>query len=111
MFSADAVDALQNHAWFGNVRELKNTIERVIIMTAKQKIDVNDLPELPTNGERPASSFRFPSFKEATDAYQREFILHKLAEFDGNVSKAADEMGVDRSHLYRRMRNLGIQAK
>jgi hypothetical protein len=46
-------------------------------------------PELGTSDEKPASSFRFPSFKAATDAYHREFILHKLAEFEGNVSKAA----------------------
>ena len=52
-----------------------------------------------------------PSFKAATDAYQREFILHKLAQHDGNVSKAAEEMGVDRSHLYRRMRSLGIKGQ
>jgi two-component system nitrogen regulation response regulator NtrX len=109
--SPEAVERLQSHAWPGNVRELKNTIERVIIMNAKQKIGVDDLPELGFSGEKPASSFRFPSFKDATDAYQREFIQHKLAEFDGNVSKAAEDMGVDRSHLYRRMRNLGIQQK
>jgi len=109
--SAEAIEKLQSHPWPGNVRELKNTIERVIIMNAKQKIGVDDLPELGFNGEKPASSFRFPSFKDATDAYQREFIQHKLAEFDGNVSKAAEDMGVDRSHLYRRMRNLGIQQK
>src|SRR5687768_13750032 len=108
-FTVDAIDRLQSHQWFGNVRELKNTIERVVIMTSKSKIAAADLPELGTTDERPASSFRFPSFKAATDAYHREFILHKLAEADGNVSKAAEEMGVDRSHLYRRMRNLGIQ--
>jgi two-component system nitrogen regulation response regulator NtrX len=110
-FQSDAIEQLQNHTWPGNVRELKNTIERVIIMNAKQKIAAADLPELGFTDEKPASSFRFPSFKAATDAYQREFILHKLAEHDGNVSKAAEEMGVDRSHLYRRMRNLGIQGK
>lgn len=108
-FAEDAIETLQKHQWFGNVRELKNTIERVVIMTAKTKIGMSDLPELGTTDEKPASSFRFPSFKAATDAYHREFILHKLAEFDGNVSRAAEEMGVDRSHLYRRMRNLGIQ--
>lgn len=108
-FSDDAIEKLQRHFWPGNVRELKNTIERVIIMNSKQKIGAGDLPELGFADERPASSFRFPTFKAATDAYQREFILHKLAEFDGNVSKAAEDMGVDRSHLYRRMRNLGIQ--
>jgi len=109
--SHEAIERLQSHSWPGNVRELKNTIERVIIMNAKQKIGVDDLPELGFNSEKPASSFRFPSFKDATDAYQREFIQHKLAEFDGNVTKAAEDMGVDRSHLYRRMRNLGIQQK
>lgn len=110
-FQPDAIEQLQNHTWPGNVRELKNTIERVIIMNSKQKIAAADLPELGFTDEKPASSFRFPSFKAATDAYQREFILHKLAEHDGNVTKAAEEMGVDRSHLYRRMRNLGIKER
>ncbi|MGD9628309.1 MAG: sigma-54-dependent transcriptional regulator [Pyrinomonadaceae bacterium] len=111
VFSNEAVERLCDHTWPGNVRELKNTIERVIIMNPKTKVGADDLPELGFAGEKPASSFRFPSFKAATDAYQREFILHKLAEHDGNVTKAAEEMGVDRSHLYRRMRNLGIQGK
>jgi two-component system nitrogen regulation response regulator NtrX len=111
VFSEEAIEQLQNHTWPGNVRELKNTIERVIIMTSRQKLNADDLPELGFTEDKPASSFRFPSFKAATDAYQREFIIHKLAEHDGNVSKAADEMGVDRSHLYRRMRHLGIQGR
>jgi two-component system nitrogen regulation response regulator NtrX len=107
-FTAEAIAAMKNYDWFGNVRELRNTIERVVIMIAKQKISAADLPELDRKKETPAASFRFPSFKEANDAYQREFILHKLSEADGNVSRAADAMGVDRSHLYRRMKNLGI---
>jgi two-component system nitrogen regulation response regulator NtrX len=110
-FTKEAIEALQNYAWLGNVRELRNTIERVVIMISKQKITADDLPQTNQTDEPPASSFRFPSFKEATDAYQREFILHKLTEADGNVSRAAELMGVDRSHLYRRMRNLGINAE
>lgn len=110
-FSIEAVEALQNYVWLGNIRELKNTIERVVIMVEKQKISADDLPKFNQTEDAPASSFRFPSFKDATDAYQREFILHKLTEFDNNVSKAADSMGVDRSHLYRRMKNLGINAE
>ncbi|MEQ1923304.1 MAG: sigma-54 dependent transcriptional regulator [Pyrinomonadaceae bacterium] len=108
-FTADAIDSLQANDWFGNVRELKNTIERIVIMSGKTTVTADDLPELDTANETPAISFRFPTFKDATDAYQREFIQHKLAEFDGNVAKAAEDMGVDRSHLYRRMRNLGIK--
>ena len=107
-FAMDAIESLQRYEWFGNVRELKNTIERIVIMSAKETITANDLPEVDAADVSRASSFRFPTFKDATDAYQREFILHKLTEFDGNVAKAAEEMGVDRSHLYRRMRNLGI---
>jgi two-component system nitrogen regulation response regulator NtrX len=110
-FTDAAVAALQSYEWFGNVRELKNIIERIVIMNAKEVIGIDDLPALESSGEPSAVSFRFPSFKDATDAYQREFIQHKLAQFDGNVAKAAEDMGVDRSHLYRRMRNLGIAAK
>ncbi|MCY7377192.1 MAG: sigma-54 dependent transcriptional regulator [Pyrinomonadaceae bacterium] len=110
-FTVEAMNALQNYAWLGNVRELRNTVERVVIMHETQKVCAADLPELNNKKETPAASFRFPSFKEANDAYQREFILHKLAESDGNVAKAADAMGVDRSHLYRRMKNLGINAE
>lgn len=110
-FSSEAIEALQNYAWLGNVRELKNTIERVVIMVEKAKISTDDLPKFSQTENAPSSSFRFPSFKDATDAYQREFILHKLAEFDGNVSRAAESMGVDRSHLYRRMKNLGLNIK
>src|ERR1043166_6154090 len=108
-FTDEAIDALRGYDCFGNVRELKNFIERIVIMTKKQTITADDLPPMDVADATPASSLRFPTFKDATDAYQREFIQHKLAEFDGNVAKAAENMGVDRSHLYRRMRNLGIK--
>ena len=110
-FDDDAIESLQAYEWPGNVRELKNTVERVVIMSGKKRITAADLPAVETSTEPHAASFRFPTFKDATDAYQREFIQHKLAEFGGNVAKAAEDMGVDRSHLYRRMRNLGIQGK
>ena len=106
-FSAESIEELQNYSWPGNVRELRNTIERVVIMHPGVKVSANDLPPHGKD-EAPAASFRFPSFKEATEAYHREFIQRKLDEADGNVSRAAESMGVDRSHLYRRMRALGI---
>src|SRR5437763_5052417 len=109
-FEAETMEALQNYSWPGNVRELRNTVERVVIMNSKIKVGIADLP--PVGGEEPpAASFRFPSFKEATDAYHREFIQRKLTEAEGNVSRAAELMGVDRSHLYRRMKALGINAR
>jgi two-component system nitrogen regulation response regulator NtrX len=80
-------------------------------MSEKDEISAENLPVSGTDTAPQPRTFRFPSFKDATDAYQREFIVHKLAECDGNVSKAAENMGVDRSHLYRRMKNLGIPIK
>jgi len=109
-FEPEAIEALQNYSWPGNVRELRNTIERVVIMHPRTKVTVSDLPTF-GSAEPPAASFKFPSFKEATDAYHREFIQKKLAEADGNVTRAAELMGVDRSHLYRRMRSLGIAGR
>jgi two-component system, NtrC family, nitrogen regulation response regulator NtrX len=109
-FESDAIEELQNYSWPGNVRELRNTIERVVIMNPGIRVVAADLPPHGKD-EAPATSFRFPSFKEATDAYHREFIQRKLDEAEGNVSRAADLMGVDRSHLYRRMRALGIPSR
>jgi two-component system, NtrC family, nitrogen regulation response regulator NtrX len=109
-FSSEAIAELQNYSWPGNVRELRNTVERVVIMHPGVKVAASDLP-VGGKAEVPAASFRFPSFKEATDAYHRAFIQRKLEEAEGNVSKAAELMGVDRSHLYRRMRTLGIQVR
>ncbi len=109
-FEPDAVEALQNYTWPGNVRELRNTVERVVIMHGKAKVAAGDLP--PLGGEEPpAAAFKFSSFKEASEAHQREFIRRKLAEAEGNVTRAAELLGIDRSHLYRRMRTLGIRVR
>ena len=109
-FELEAMDALQNYTWPGNVRELRNTVERVVIMHGKMKVHACDLPHL-GGEEPPATPFRFSSFKEASEAHQREFIRRKLAEADGNVTRAAELMGMDRSHLYRRMRSLGLKVR
>ncbi|HEV2802740.1 MAG TPA: sigma-54 dependent transcriptional regulator [Pyrinomonadaceae bacterium] len=111
-FELEALDALQSYAWPGNVRELRNTVERVVIMNRKTRINAADLPPLGGgDAAPPAATYRFNSFKEASEAHQREFIRRKLTEADHNVTRAAELMGMDRSHLYRRMRALGIRAR
>ncbi len=106
-FKPSAIERMQNYSWPGNVRELRNTVERVIIMTHRAEIEADDLPIL--SGEAPpASSYNFDSYREAAETYEREFIQRKLAETDGNMSRTAELMGIDRSHLYRRMKALGI---
>ncbi|HEX3086358.1 MAG TPA: sigma-54 dependent transcriptional regulator [Pyrinomonadaceae bacterium] len=109
-FDPEAIELMQRYSWPGNVRELRNTIERVVILHQNRSVSITDLPAF-GDAEPPASSYRFPSFKEASDAYHREFIQRKLDEAEGNVSRAAELMGIDRSHLYRRMKALGISAR
>ena len=107
------MEQLCAYTYPGNIRELRNTIERVCIMHQPQDVTAEDLPAFGAPGEENSTepSFQFPSFREASEAYQREFIRRKLAESDGNVTRAAELMGVDRSHLYRRLRQLGIVAR
>ncbi len=107
-FSPNAIERMQNYNWPGNVRELRNTIERVIIMHSRQLVVADDLPILSADSP-PASSYNFDSYREAAEAYEREYILRKLAEADGNITRTAELMGIDRSHLYRRMKTLDIQ--
>ena len=109
-FTPEALERMQNYSWPGNVRELRNTVERVIIMQARGRVEGDDLPILA--GEAPvAASYSFDSYREAADAYEREYILRKLAESENNISRTAEMMGIDRSHLYRRMKSLGIQRR
>jgi two-component system, NtrC family, nitrogen regulation response regulator NtrX len=109
-FDGAAIEALRAYSWPGNVRELRNTVERVCIMHEKALVGVSDLPPL-GGSEPPAAPTRFSSFKDASEAHQRDFIRAKLAEAEGNVTRAAELMGLDRSHLYRRMRALGIKIR
>ena len=115
----DAVTALRQYHWPGNVRELRNLVERVLILNPKvQRIEKKHLPMLVYRGPKLTESGRintkteeFSSLVEAREAYEREFILKKLDEVHGNVSRAAEGLGLERSHLYRKMKALGVSLK
>ncbi|MBI3652944.1 MAG: sigma-54-dependent Fis family transcriptional regulator [Acidobacteria bacterium] len=111
IFEPEALDLLAAHQWPGNVRELRNIVERVVIMTARTIIRAEDLPALTTTDEALPTRFTFASYKEGRDAFERNYILRKLAECEGNITRTAEAMGYDRSHLYRRMKALGINGK
>jgi two-component system nitrogen regulation response regulator NtrX len=104
------LDALENYSWPGNVRELRNIMERLIIMTRQQRLDVFDLPESILRRTILATAERGDpdSLEEARDRFEREFILQKLAEHKGNVTRAAQALQIERSNLYRKMRQLDI---
>ncbi len=104
----DALTLLQEYNWPGNVRELRNLIERIVIMNPQMRIDARHIP-LPVNRRAPAESFS--SLQEVREAAEREYILKKLEETKGNVSRTAELLGLERSHLYRKMKALGIALK
>jgi two-component system nitrogen regulation response regulator NtrX len=109
----DAIEALMHYSWPGNVRELRNVIERIVIMNPTTiRFDRKHLPPLVyRDGTRRAARTEFSTLHQARDAYERDYILKKLDENHGNVSRAAEVLGLERSHLYRKMKTLGIAAK
>lgn len=109
----DAIEALMRYSWPGNVRELRNLIERIVIMNPTiNRFERKHLPPLVyRDGGRRTAAAEFSSLHQARDAYERDYILKKLDENHGNVSRAAEVLGLERSHLYRKMKTLGIAAK
>jgi two-component system nitrogen regulation response regulator NtrX len=109
----DAIETLMRYAWPGNVRELRNVIERIVIMNpAVAKLDRKHLPPLVyRDGSRPARRGDFSTLHQARAAYERDFILKKLDENHGNITRTAEVLGLERSHLYRKMKTLGIAVK
>ena len=109
----DAVQTLTRYSWPGNVRELRNVIERIVIMNpTTSRFERKHLPPLVyRDGSRRAAGTEFSTLHQARDAYERDYILKKLDENHGNVSRTAEMLGLERSHLYRKMKALGIAAK
>ncbi len=108
----DAIETLMRYAWPGNVRELRNVVERVVIMNPTvARIERKHLPPLVYRDGNRRVSAGFSTLHQARAAYERDFILKKLDENHGNVSRAAEALGLERSHLYRKMKALGIAVK
>ncbi|HEY7837022.1 MAG TPA: sigma-54 dependent transcriptional regulator [Terriglobales bacterium] len=107
-FSPEALAALTAHTWPGNVRELRNLVERVAILNPKARvIELRHLPPL-ARGRRGLADADFASLHEARNAYERDYILKKLEENAGNMTRTAEVLGLERSHLYRKMKSLGL---
>src|SRR5262245_1499997 len=109
----DAIQTLARYSWPGNVRELRNVIERIVIMNpTTTKFERKHLPPLVyRDGTRRSAGTEFSTLHQARDAYERDYILKKLDESHGNVSRTAETLGLEGSHLYRKMKALGIAAK
>ncbi|MGB8523712.1 MAG: sigma-54 dependent transcriptional regulator [Candidatus Acidiferrales bacterium] len=107
-FSAPSMDVLLSYPWPGNVRELKNLVERLVIICPSPRIEPHHLPPEVFRGASKSPQKPYESLQEARSAYEREFVLRKLEENRWNMTKAAQALGLERSHLYRKMRTLGI---
>ena len=106
----EALDALARHEWPGNIRELRNQVERLMIMVPKTTIEVGDvLPFMPRGFNRINPLDAYDSLRDARHAFEREYITIRLRENGGNVSKTADDLKIERSHLHRRIKDLNVE--
>jgi two-component system nitrogen regulation response regulator NtrX len=120
-FTPEALTALQQHRWRGNVRELRNTIERLIIMTGADTVGVDDLPGVLRSGARLSAGSagagqaaasggleKMATLREFKESSERAFLLEKLRENAWNISKTADAIGTPRSNLYKKLEQYNI---
>ena len=112
----DAFTEMKNHNWPGNVRELRNFVERLAIMWPEETVDGNtirtflgfsDQADLPIR-ESALNLFADNDFKEARRLFECEFLRYKLEENDGNISRTAEVVGLERSHLHKKLKSLKI---
>jgi two-component system nitrogen regulation response regulator NtrX len=112
-FERDAIVALEQYPWPGNVRELRNLVERLMIMVPGDRISARDLAFLdpsavPTPAAPAPDLGPVGPLHDARDQFERAYILRALAEQQGNISRTADLLRIERSNLYRKMRGFGI---
>lgn len=117
-FSVAAQNRLRQHAWPGNVRELRNMVQRLLILGGEGEVSVaeveealrHNLPEPPAVGRLQPGVFDLP-LREAREQFEREYLSHQLRKAGGSVGKLAEAVEMERTHLYRKLRALGIDPK
>jgi two-component system nitrogen regulation response regulator NtrX len=109
--SGEALAYFLAYEWPGNVRELRNMVERLVIMSPGELIGPDDLPApLRPKETATGAEARERSLKEARDAFERAYILAELRAHDWNMTRTAERLGIERSHLYRKIKAYGITA-
>ena len=107
-----ALTVLKAHTWPGNVRELRNVLERLAIMVPGETIAATDLDFLAGGGRVAGhgAAVEAMPLQQARDGFERDYIVRALVAHHGNISRAAEALGVERSNLYRKMRSFGIMS-
>ncbi|MEK7358251.1 MAG: sigma-54 dependent transcriptional regulator, partial [Bdellovibrionota bacterium] len=116
VFSEKAIERLRQHTWPGNVRELRNFVERIYILTPGEFVDVHDLKFAGlTAGNEDRDLLMnddgISNFREARAKFEKEYLLAKIAENKGNISKTAEAIGLERSYLHRKIKGYGIDVE
>ncbi len=113
--SAEAMTALQAYEWPGNVRQLRNVVERTVIMAPREKLAKIEVDMLPpeifanrTGGEAGISVMMSAPLREARETFEREYLRLQIRRFSGNISKTASFIGMERSALHRKLKLLGM---
>lgn len=116
-FSMAAQNYLRNYEWPGNIRELKNVVQRMMILSASEEISQNDVENAVANKAdsemqlgATVVSFDQP-IRQAREAFEKAYLEYQLEKHEGNVSQMAEEVGMERTHLYRKLRSVGIEIK
>ena len=114
-FAAEALALLQRHAWPGNVRELRNLVERLMIMTPADTVTAADValflggaPLSPPPAPAAGPDYAGLDYKEARRRFETDYLQARLDENDGNISRTAEQIGMERSHLHKKVKALGI---
>ena len=102
-----------NHNWQGNVRELRNLIERIAILQPESKEKISNIVKESLKTENYLDKFRENDLsvplKEAREKFEKEYLTIQLKKFKGNISKTANFVGMERSALHRKLKGLGIK--
>lgn len=119
-FSVSALNRLRNHGWPGNERELRNVVQRLLIMGGEGEVSTQEAEEAlrqppgdslaDDSGASLPGAFELP-LREAREQFEREYLIYQLRKVDGSVGKLSEAVGMERTHLYRKLRSLGIDPK
>jgi two-component system, NtrC family, nitrogen regulation response regulator NtrX len=115
-FNASAQNYLRNYDWPGNIRELKNLVQRLLILGTRKNIDIEEIEVAMgrqssyTYDKEFNANFELP-LRQAREQFEKAYLQYKLERANGSVSKVASDVGMERTHLYRKLKNLGIEIK
>lgn len=114
--STAAMNAMRNHDWPGNVRELRNIVQRLLITGAGEQVGSEEIEEL-LSGREPTTSDSFPQsvfempIRDARDEFERSYLKFHLDRTKGNITELSQVVGMERTHLYRKLKGLGIDSR